>query len=236
RDRPAADIDGVVNVLVQLSQIVADHAEVTEIDINPLLCDAHGVIGVDGRIRVRATSATAQSRLAIRPYPQPLESTIQTAEGHTYDVRPIKPEDEPALRRFAEEVDTRDLWHSFFAPLRDRSHETAARLSQIDYGREMTLVAWEGGRVAGLVRSLADPDLDASESAVIIRGDLRQKGLAKQLLNALFSAIAGQGIRHAVMLFPADQAQMLAIAEDMGFSISPLAADAALLRALKDLA
>lgn len=235
RDRPAADIDGVVNVLVQLSQIVADHAEVTEIDINPLLCDAQGVIGVDGRIRLRATTATAQSRLAIRPYPQRLESKIQTPEGQTYDVRPIKPEDEPALRRFAEEVDTRDLWHSFFTPLRDRSHETAARLSQIDYDREMTLVAWEGTRVAGLVRSLANPDLDASESAVIIRGDLRQKGLAKQLLNALFSVIAGQGIRQAVMLFPADQAQMLAIAEDMDFSVSPLAADAALLRALKDL-
>ncbi len=63
RDRPAADIDGVVNVLIQLSRIVAEHPEVTEIDINPLLCDPQGVIGVDGRIRVRATTASAQSRL-----------------------------------------------------------------------------------------------------------------------------------------------------------------------------
>ena len=235
RDRPAADIDGVVGVLVQLSQIVADHGEVTEIDINPLLCDARGVIAVDCRIRVRASDVSAQSRLAIRPYPERLETEIRTPEGQIYKVRPIKPEDEPALRRFAEEVDTQDLWHGFFAPLRDRTHETAARLSQIDYDREMTLVAWEGDRVAGLVRSLADADRDASECAVIIRRDLRQKGLAKQLLQALLSTIAILGIRKAVLIFPSDETRMLNIAADMAFAVGPMPAEAALLRATKDL-
>ena len=235
RDRPAADIDGVVGVLVQLSQIVADHGEVTEIDINPLLCDARGVIAVDCRIRVRASDVSAQSRLAIRPYPERLETEIRTPEGQIYKVRPIKPEDEPALRRFAEEVDTQDLWHGFFAPLRDRTHETAARLSQIDYDREMTLVAWEGDRVAGLVRSLADADRDASECAVIIRRDLRQKGLAKQLLQALLSTIAILGIRKAVLIFPSDETRMLNIAADMAFAVGPMPAEASLLRATKDL-
>jgi acetyltransferase len=235
RDRPAADIDGVVGVLVQLSQIVADHGEVTEIDINPLLCDARGVIAVDCRIRVRASDVSAQSRLAIRPYPERLETEIRTPEGQVYKVRPIKPEDEPALRRFAEEVDTQDLWHGFFAPLRDRTHETAARLSQIDYDREMTLVAWEADRVAGLVRSLADADRDASECAVIIRRDLRQKGLAKQLLQALLSTIAILGIRKAVLIFPSDETRMLNIAADMAFAVGPMPAEASLLRATKDL-
>jgi acetyltransferase len=158
---------------------------------------------------------------------------IRTPDGPAYDVRPIKPEDEPALRRFADEVDTQDLWHGFFAPLRERSHETAARLSQIDYDREMTLVAWQDGRVAGLARSLADADLDAAECAVIIRADLRQKGLARQLLQALVDAIAGQGIRQAVLNFPAGRVRMLSIAKDLEFSVEPVAADAALLRAVK---
>src|SRR5450759_3693988 len=235
RDRPAADIDGVVGVIVQLSQIVADHGEVTEIDINPLLCDARGVIAVDCRIRARASDVSAQSRLAIRPYPERLETEIRTPEGQVYKVRPIKPEDAPALRRFAEEVDTQDLWHGFFAPLRDRTHETAARLSQIDYDREMTLVAWEADRVAGLVRSLADADRDASECAVIIRRDLRQKGLAKQLLQALLSTIAILGIRKAVLIFPSDETRMLNIAADMAFAVGPMPAEASLLRATKDL-
>jgi acetyltransferase len=235
RDRPAADIDGVVKVLVQLSQIVADHAEITEIDINPLLCDPRGVIAVDCRIRVRATAVSAQSRLAIRPYPQQLESEIRTLEGRSYSVHPIKPEDEPALRRFADEVDTRDLWHAFFSPLRDRTHETAARLSQIDYDQEMTLIAWDGERVAGLARSTADPNFENSECAVIIRRDLREKGLAGQLLEALLRAIATQGIRQAVLVFPADQPRMINLSTDLGFTISKSPADASQVRATKAL-
>ncbi len=217
RGRPAADIDGVVNVLVQLSRIVADHAEVAEIDINPLLCDTQGVIAVDARIRVQAAAEPAQARLAIRPYPQRFECTVLTHEGGRYAVRPIRPEDEPALRRFADEVDNRDLWHQFFVPLRARTHETAARLSQIDYDREMTLVAWQGERVAGLARAVADPDFDAAECAVIIRADLREHGLGRQLLEALFGVVAAQGVRHAVMRFPEEQTRIRAIADELGF-------------------
>ncbi len=220
RDRPAADIDGVVNVLMQLSRIVSDHAEVSEIDINPLLCDAQGVIGVDCRIRVR-TAQDGTTRMAIGPYPQQRESDVQALDGSSYRVRPIKPEDEPALRRFADEVDTADLWHAFFAPLRERTHETAARLSQIDYDREMTLVAWEGQRIAGLARSVADPDREQSECAVIIRADLREKGLAGKLLEALLRALTAQGIGQAVLVFPADRARMVNLSRDLGFTLAP---------------
>ena len=220
RDRPAADIDGVVNVLIQLSRITADHAEVTELDINPLLCDQNGVIAVDARVRVRAATGTAQSRLAIRPYPQGLESKIRAPDGSTFAVRPIRPEDEPALRRFADEVDTRDLWHSFFAPLRERTHETAARLSQIDYDQEMTLVAWNGNGIAGLARATSDPDFSVSECAVIIRADQREKGLARQLVQALLHAITTQGVRRAELVFPESEARMIALANDLGFTIA----------------
>jgi acetyltransferase len=232
RDRPAADIDGVVNVLIQLGRIAADHAEVSELDINPLLCDPSGVIAVDCRVRVRA-NGSAQARLAIRPYPQVLESEIRAIEGQAFAVRPIRPEDEPALRRFAEEVDTGDLWHSFFAPLRERTHETAARLSQIDYDREMTLVAWDGARVAGLARSTSDPNFETGECAVIIRADLREKGLARQLLQALLAAIAALGVRQAVLLFPEDRTRMLAIAGELAFATAPSPADASQVRATK---
>ena len=87
-------------------------------------------------------------------------------------------------------------------PLRERTHETAARLSQIDYDREMTLVAWDGGRVAGLARSTADPDFQSSECAVIIRRDLRKKGPASKLIEALLGALTLQGIDQATLIFP----------------------------------
>jgi acetyltransferase len=235
RDRPAADIDGVVNVLIQLSRITADHAEVTELDINPLLCDPAGVIAVDCRVRVRPATGSAQSRLAIRPYPQGLESEIYAPDGQGFVVRPIKPEDEPALRRFADEVDTGDLWHSFFTPLRERTHETAARLSQIDYDREMTLVAWNGVGIAGLARSTSDPSFEAGECAVIIRADLREKGLARQLLQALLRAITAQGVRRALLVFPKTATRMLALAGELGFDLAAAADDTSQVRASKTL-
>ncbi|HEV2630868.1 MAG TPA: GNAT family N-acetyltransferase [Pseudolabrys sp.] len=233
RDRPAADIDGVVAVLMQLGRITAEHAEITEIDINPLLCDTDGVIAVDGRVRIRAASAPAEARLAIRPYPQRLESEIRTADGSVFAVRPIRPEDEPALRRFAEEVDAADLWHPVFALLREKSHETAARLSQIDYDREMTMLAWEDKRVAGLARSAADPNFEQAEAAVIIRADLRDKGLATQLLQELLRAVTGQGARMAVLAYPARLTRLNAIAAELGFAARADASDPALIRAAK---
>ena len=235
RDRPAADIDGVVNVLMQLGRIVTEHAEIVEIDINPLLCDTDGVIAVDGRIRVRASRAPAEARLAIRPYPQRLESEIRTAGGGVFNVRPIRPEDEPALRRFAEEVDAADLWHPVFALLREKSHETAARLSQIDYDREMTMVAWADGRIAGLARSAANPNFDEAEAAVIIRADLRDKGLATHLLQLLLSAVAEQGVRKAVLVYPARLDRVQAIATELGFSAVADPVDPSLVRAVRPL-
>jgi acetyltransferase len=235
RDRPAADIDGVVIVLMQLGRVVADLAEIAEIDINPLLCDAGGVIAVDGRIRVRAANQPAEARLAIRPYPHRLEGEIRTAGGGVFSVRPIRPEDEPALRRFAEEVDAADLWHPVFALLREKSHETAARLSQIDYDREMTMLAWDNGRIAGLARSAADPTFEEAEAAVIIRADLRDKGLATQLLQLLLSAVADQGVRNAILVYPAQLERVQAIAAELGFAAAADKADPALIRAVRTL-
>jgi acetyltransferase len=199
------------------------------------LCDPRGVMAVDARIRVQVTAASAQSRLAIRPYPQQLESELRTVAGQSFVARPIKPEDEPALRRFADEVDARDLWHAAFAPLRDRTHETAARLSQIDYDREMTMVAWEGDRMAGLARSTADPEFESAECAVIIRSDLREKGLATRLLQTLLQAIAIQGVRQAVMIFPAGRPRLLNMSTELGFQLTPSSADTSVIRAIRAL-
>ena len=235
RDRPAADIDGVVNVLVQLSRIVADQPQVTELDINPLLCDARGVIAVDGRVRINAVSGAAEARLAIRPYPKRFESTVRSRDGKTYAARPIRPEDEGALRAFADKVDNNDLWHPFFAPLAARRHETAARLSQIDYDREMALVAWDGDTIVGLARSVSDPDFDTAECAVIVRADRREQGLALALIDALTGAVAALGIRRAALVFPQDRARMVNLAKELGFAMAPDAADATETRAVKQL-
>ena len=99
----------------------------------------------------------------------------------------------------------------------------------------MTMVAWEGERVAGLARSTADPDFEEAEAAVIIRADLREKGLARQLLQALLNAIAGQGVRRAVLVYPSALASLQVISAELGFAAAPAQDDAAVTRATKAL-
>ncbi len=119
--------------------------------------------------------------------------------------------------------------------MRDRTHETTARLSQIDYNREMTLVAWQGDRVAGLARAIADPDFDRAECAVIIRSDLREHGLATALLDKLTQVIKAQGVRAAMLVYPATLRQLGAISAELGFAAAPVAGDAARIAAVKNL-
>jgi acetyltransferase len=235
RDRPPADIDGVVNVLMQISRIVTEHAEIAEIDINPLLCDEHGVIGVDGRIRVRASDKPAAAQFAIGPYPQALETEIRASDGQVYKVRPIRPEDEFALRDFAQEIDGADLAHPALVQLRERTHEAAARLSQIDYDREMTLLAFDRKRIAALARATSDPAREQAEAAVVVRSDVREQGLATKLMQLLLDALAGRGVRNAVLVYPAQQARLASLAHELGFTAANDAADPARIRAVKTL-
>jgi len=218
RDRPAADIDGVVAVLMQLGNIAADHDEVSEIDINPLLCDANGVIAVDCRIRVQHAAGAPQARMAIRPYPQHLESAM-TAGGRQIAIRPIRPEDEPALRALAEAVGDAGLWHPFFAPLRDRSHEAAARLTQIDYEREMTLAAFDGERMTALVRSVSDPDFDTAECAILARPGPVLDELSAGLMRSLLAALKTLGVRNAELRFPQERRKPALLAEELGMRL-----------------
>lgn len=96
RDRPAADLEAITLTLLKLSQLISDLDRVVELDINPLLADASGVMALDARIVIRAGHHQRQP-LAIRPYPKQLEQSIATRSGQVYSLRPIRPEDEAAL-------------------------------------------------------------------------------------------------------------------------------------------
>src|SRR5262249_28076544 len=141
RGQPAVDIAAVARVLIRLSLLAANHPEIAELDINPLLADAGGVIGLDGRVRIAAAQAPRAPRFAIVPYPKELEATAHLNDGTVLRIRPIRPEDETALAEMVAKMEAEDLRLRFFSALKSLSHQAAARLSQIDYAREMALIA-----------------------------------------------------------------------------------------------
>jgi acetyltransferase len=133
RDRPPAALDAIALTLVKLAQMAADLDEIAELDINPLLADTNGVLALDARIRVAEPTRRGTDRFAIRPYPKDLERTIAVPSGRKFLLRPIRPEDAPALRKMVEEQTTpEDRRLRFFAVFRTLAPELCARLTQID--------------------------------------------------------------------------------------------------------
>lgn len=200
RGRPRAALDDVALTLIKISQLVIDFAEVVELDINPLLADESGVVALDARIRVRQAIEAPAKRLAIRPYPKELEEQLDLPDGRTFFLRPVRPEDEPAFQRLFARLSPEDIRMRFFAPKKALTHPLAARLTQIDYDREMALVLAEAGvpgksEVYGAVHLSADPDGEKAEYAIMLRSDLVGLGLGPLLMRRIIDYARSRGIK-----------------------------------------
>jgi acetyltransferase len=222
RGRPPADLDGIALALVRVAQMVIDHAEIAEIDINPLLADAAGVVALDARIRVKAAMRPADARLAIRPYPAGLAATLATDSGMQVRVRPIRPEDEPALVATFASLSLEAVRFRFFALLKELPHALAARLTQIDYDREMAFVATPAdgeSEILAVARFAADPDNERAEYAVTVRTDRAGQGLGRLLLGHLIGYARSRGLKELFGDVLRSNERMLMLARELGFTV-----------------
>jgi len=229
RHRPAADRPAIYRTLIQLSQLISDIPEVAELDINPLLADDSGVLALDARLRVARTETTGSQRLAIRPYPRELEEEI-TFDDRPLVLRPIRPEDEPAHRELFTKLHHEDIRFRFFGQLREPVHSELARFTQIDYEREMAFIAArknESGEpeTLGVARIATDPDNITAEFAIIVRSDLKGKGLGSILLQKLIDYCRERGTSRIIGHVLQGNTRMLALAKKLGFQLNRQAND-----------
>lgn len=222
RDVPPADIEAVAFTLVKISRLVCDLDEVVEMDINPLLADAAGVVALDARIRVAPACLPPEGRLAIRPYPKHLEETVRLSDGRTLRLRPIRPEDEPGYQEIFRSLSPEQVRLRFHHSMKVLSHDMAARLTQIDYDREMAFVLVEAEPesvplLCGSVRVSADPDREKGEFAVLVRSDRIGKGLGTLLMRKIVDYSRDQGIGEIYGDVLAENLPMLAVCRKLGF-------------------
>ncbi len=232
RDKKTADFDAISEVLIHVAELAADHAEILEIDINPLLADFAGVISVDARIRVARAAATAATRFSISPYPHDLITAERLADGAAIILRPVRPEDEPLLKDLLLHMTPEDRRFRFFVPMKEMSHQLGARLSQIDYDREMALLAEpaDGTIALGIARYSTDPDRQSAEYAVSVRSDWKSRGLGHLLMTRLIGVAAQRGIARLVGDVLRGNEPMLELCRHLGFTAAPHLEDPAALR------
>ncbi|MGE0022295.1 MAG: GNAT family N-acetyltransferase [Hyphomicrobium sp.] len=230
RNRPRADLGAIADVLVRVSTLISDRAELRELDINPLLADEKGCIAVDARMRVASEAASPRKPMSIRPYPAQWEKDDVVSSIGTVHVRPVRPDDEPLYIDFFARVEADDLHMRFFTAAPDRSHRFLARLTQIDYAREMAFVALskETGELLGAARLTADPDYARAEFGVLVRSDLKGRGIGWLIMQQLIAYARAEGLGTLYGEVLAINATMLGMCRKLGFQVEVDPEDATL--------
>ncbi len=238
RDRAPVNFDAVVQVLLALSRIAVDLPEVRELDINPLLATSGGVIALDGRVRL---SREPRIPIAIPPYPRWLAKTVSLADHTPLQLRPVRPEDEPKVRDMLGRCTTEDIRMRFLSQMRNLSKTDAARLTQIDYDRQMAFCAFQvavdgsEGDLAGVVRLAADADLSTAEYAIMVRSDLKGIGLGYLLMQEILAYARSIGLTRVFGHVLRENYAMLKMAHDLGFRERGVIDDASVVEVALDL-
>ena len=235
RHMPAVNLDAIAMSLIRVAQLVIDIPAIRQLDINPLLADESGVIALDARINVGTAHESTSTRLAIRPYPKELEEMIPVGDGRKILLRPIVPEDEPALQAAFTKLTPEEVRLRFFIPMKTLSHFAAVRFTQIDYDREMGLILTEPGRpgtteIFGVANIIADPDNFGAEYAIVVRHDMIGLGLGIVLMRRTIDYARTRGITEIFGDVLSANQPMLKLCKILGFTQSRVPDDPGVVR------
>lgn len=217
------DREALYRLLMVIGNLSADFPEVTELDINPLLASSDGFVALDARIKVRAASpAKPSGHFAIQPYPQHLVTCVEDRAGHEFGVRPVRPDDALPLEVFFDQTRTEGFRFRFLSGLAETASALAARLSQIDYARELCFVltakdAPIGAEILGLSRLFIDPDGDAAACGIMVCEASQGMGLGFALMQHLIAHARSLGIKTLFAHVAVSNSVMLDMALELGF-------------------
>jgi len=223
RNLPAVDRTALDAVLLRVSEIACELPEVVELDVNPLFADEDGVVAVDARVVVREAPAGGRpyGHLAIRPYPASLETSVVLGEDRVA-IRPIRPEDARIEAQFVEALSEESRHLRFVSGLRSLSPEMIARFTQIDYDREMALVATvgtgDGERQVAVARYATLPDGETCEYAIVVADDWHGRGLGRVMMERLVEVARAAGLKTMCGWIITGNEGMLRLCRKLGFS------------------
>ena len=227
RGRPKVDVDGLIEVLIRLSYLIAQTPNIKEMDINPLLVTPKGVTALDARIITDDSPGMPDehySHLAIRPYPTEFVDRVTLSTGEQVTFRPIRPEDEPRWHDLLASCSAESLRARFFSTFDKSTHEMAMRYCYIDYDREMGIVALiqdgDQKRIVGVGRLVADPDHVDAEYAILVADKWQGEGLGTMLTGYCLKIAKRWGIQRVYGGTMIENRRMIATFREQGFDLA----------------
>lgn len=220
RDVPGVDIKAIIRTINAVSAIAIDFPEIVELDINPLVVNAQGVIAVDARARI--SEAPRESALVIRPVPVEWTTDLVTRSGTKLHVRPVVPDDDEALAGFFRNVSPEDLRFRFLSAIREVGRERIAAMTQIDYRRTMHFLAFnEDGLLIASAMLASDPDHRRAELAVSVHAGYKNRGVSWTLVEHVMRYAKAEGLEVIESVESRDNRAALALERDAGFTVVP---------------
>ena len=241
RNMLPANMAALEDVLLRVSEMVCELPLLKEMDINPLILDEQGVLAADARVVVeyRQPGTDRYAHMAIYPYPTHLVSQWQLVDGTDIVIRPIRPEDADLVKRFVHDLSDESKYFRFMNSVQELTEEMLARLTQIDYSREMALVAVTQDQSPetelGVARYAINPDGLSCEFALVVANNIAGKGLGQKLMIALMEAARSKGLEVIEGEVLSHNHNMLKLMNRIGFSIKPHSEDAGIMQVSKRL-
>lgn len=235
-----AALDALAQALVRLSKLVVDLSHVIQLDMH-IEIGAHGRLrtAADSLIELTRTPPTERRRLALSPYPARMRHRVTLRDDATYILRAIQPADEPLVLNLLESLSPEEIRLRFFNYIRHFSHDMAARITQVDYDREVSLVisaADTPDKLAGMGTIIADPDGLAAEFALLVHRNHGRVGLGRHLLDCLLRQAGAKGITTVYGDILSQNRPMLRLAKSLGFRLKRCLEDPSNIRAEIDVA
>lgn len=218
RGLPSIDMEALHFLLCKFAYLFMDFPEIKEIDINPYVVDAKGGQALDARVVLAAPEEIEnQQHLVIAPYPAEYEKEITLKKGDPALLRPIRPEDEPGMFKFLEGVSSESMYMRFFGFVPQFTHNLMTRFVNIDYDREVAIVAEVKGEIIGIVRIIEDPWRDTAEYSILISDHWHGQGLGNTLTDYILDIARKRKIKMIVATVLASNAPMIHIFQRRGF-------------------
>jgi len=222
----AASFDALIEVLLQVSTMICELPYIKEMDINPLIINDKETMAIDARIVIDSVTelSVPYSHLAIHPYPAHLAQTYTLSDGTPITIRPIKPEDAEMQQNFFKDLSSHSKYLRFFSTLGTLTPNTLIRITQIDYDREMALIAVHTknnkDENIGLANYFLNPDSTSCEFGIIVADAWQSKGLGYQLLSSLMHLAKNKGLKQMMGYVLTKNKLMLEMAQQHGFKIA----------------
>lgn len=224
RNIPPVKPDLLEELLIRTARLMTDFPEIEDLDINPLVVKNGAVKAVDAKVILSMAPVPAPMHLIISSYPRQYEKQGITVDGHGFFIRPIQPVDADLLLDHFYSLSPRSIYMRFFSPMKQLSRQMLIKLTQIDYDREIALVALMGEesnqKIIGVCRIISYPDGTQAEFALAVSDPWQGRGIGAALLRACLQAACDMKIRRVVGLVLAENTQMLKLGKKLGFTMT----------------